>query len=129
MVPIYKYSAETARYENELTDYRESKRWNIKCKEAIEEAIRTHFDGMHLARMKDQIELLSNSLEHDDHLREVFCQKQGMGRGSRTNPPFDAIAVGNEKGTAANLNRVFAAAIEALQILIDGAIADPELAL
>lgn len=48
MVPIYKYSAETARYENELTDYRESKRWNIKCKEAIEEAIRTHFDGMHL---------------------------------------------------------------------------------
>ena len=48
MVPIYKYSAETARYENELTDYRESKRWNIKCKDAIEEAIRTHFDGMHL---------------------------------------------------------------------------------
>ena len=48
MVPIYKYSAETARYENELTDYRESKRCNIKCKEAIEEAIRTHFDGMHL---------------------------------------------------------------------------------
>ena len=44
MVPIYKYSAETARYENELTDYRESKRCNIKCKEAIEEAIRTHFD-------------------------------------------------------------------------------------
>ena len=48
MVPIYKYSAETARYENELTDYRESKKYNIRCKEAIEEAIRTHFDGMHL---------------------------------------------------------------------------------
>lgn len=48
MASIYKYSAETARDENELTDYRESKRCNIKCKEAIEEAIRTHFDGMHL---------------------------------------------------------------------------------
>lgn len=48
MVPIYRYSAETARYENELTDYRESKKYNIRCKEAIEEAIRTHFDGMHL---------------------------------------------------------------------------------
>lgn len=48
MVPIYKYSAETAKYENELTDYRESKKYNIKCKEVIEEAIKTHFDGMHL---------------------------------------------------------------------------------
>ena len=48
MVSIYRYLAETARDENELTDYRESKRYNIKCKEAIEEAIRTHFDGMHL---------------------------------------------------------------------------------
>lgn len=48
MVTLYKYSAENARDENELTDYRESKRCNIKCKEAIEEAIRTHFDGMHL---------------------------------------------------------------------------------
>ena len=48
MVSIYKYSAENARNENELTEYRESKRCNIKCKEAIEEAIRTHFDGMHL---------------------------------------------------------------------------------
>ena len=48
MVPIYKYSAETAKYENELTDYRESKKYNIKCKEAIEVAIKTHFDGMNL---------------------------------------------------------------------------------
>lgn len=45
---IYKYSWETAKYENELKEYQESKRENIKCKEAIEEAIRTHFDGMHL---------------------------------------------------------------------------------
>ena len=45
---IYKYSWETAKYENELKEYQESKKENIKCKEAIEEAIRTHFDGMHL---------------------------------------------------------------------------------
>lgn len=45
---IYKYSRETAKYENELREYQESKKENIKCKEAIEEAIRTHFDGMHL---------------------------------------------------------------------------------
>lgn len=45
---IYKYSWETAKYENELKEYQESKRENIKCREAIEEAIRTHFDGMHL---------------------------------------------------------------------------------
>lgn len=45
---IYKYSWETAKYENELKEYQESKRENIKCSEAIEEAICTHFDGMHL---------------------------------------------------------------------------------
>lgn len=48
MEPVYKYSAETARYEGELTDYRESKKDNIRCQEAIEEAIKTHFDGMYL---------------------------------------------------------------------------------
>lgn len=48
MEPIYKYSAETARREGEITEYRESKKYNIRCKEAIEEAIRTHFDGMYL---------------------------------------------------------------------------------
>lgn len=45
---VYPYSCEEARSQNQLSLWRESHRENIACKNAIEEAIRRNFDGMHL---------------------------------------------------------------------------------
>ena len=45
---LYLYSAKEARERNELSLWRESHRANIACREAIEDAIRRSFDGMHL---------------------------------------------------------------------------------
>ena len=45
---LYPYSAKEARERNELSLWRESHRSNIACRDAIEDAIRRSFDGMHL---------------------------------------------------------------------------------
>lgn len=47
--PIYPYSAAYAREHGETEAYRQSKKENISCRDAIEEVIRNRFDGMHLA--------------------------------------------------------------------------------
>ena len=47
-VYLYPYSAEEARRRDELSLWRASHRENIACKEAIEEAVRQHFNGSHL---------------------------------------------------------------------------------
>lgn len=45
---LYPCSAEEARRQNELSLWRASHQANIACKKAIEEAVRTHYDGTHL---------------------------------------------------------------------------------
>ena len=45
---LYPYSAKETRERNELSLWRESHRANIACRDAIEDAIRRSFDGMHL---------------------------------------------------------------------------------
>lgn len=45
---LYQGSASEARQYDELDRWRESHRHNVACKQAIEEAIRAGFDGMHL---------------------------------------------------------------------------------
>ena len=44
----YPYSSAEARDRNELPLWRESHKANIACRNAIEDAIRQNFDGMHL---------------------------------------------------------------------------------
>ena len=46
--PLYPYSAEEARRRGELSLWRASYLTNIDCKEAIEKAVRQHFDGSYL---------------------------------------------------------------------------------
>ena len=48
MIPLYPYSAAEARSRDELASWRESHRENIACRNAIQDSVRTHFDGMHL---------------------------------------------------------------------------------
>ena len=45
---LYRGSAQEAKSRDELSLWRESHRANIACREAIENTIRQHFDGMHL---------------------------------------------------------------------------------
>ena len=45
---LYPYSAEDARRRDELSLWRASRQANIACKEAIEEAVRTRYDGARL---------------------------------------------------------------------------------
>lgn len=47
--PIYPYSAAYAREHGETEEYRQSQKENISCRDAIEDVIRTRFDGIHLA--------------------------------------------------------------------------------
>ncbi len=48
--PIYRFPAACARENGELGQYHASRKLNRACKEAIESAIREHFDGMHLSK-------------------------------------------------------------------------------
>lgn len=46
--PLYEYSFNTARENDEVALWRDSLKANIACKEAIDRVIRENFDGMHL---------------------------------------------------------------------------------
>ena len=48
MLPVYPHTAAYAKEHGELEQYRTSNRANVQCKEAIEAALRKHFDGMRL---------------------------------------------------------------------------------
>ena len=47
--PLYPYSAEEAGKRGELPLWRASHHANVACRNAIEEAVRQHFDGSHLS--------------------------------------------------------------------------------
>lgn len=48
-VPVYRYDGSYAREHGELEQFRASLEENVACKDAIENAIREGFDGMHLS--------------------------------------------------------------------------------
>ena len=48
MIPLYRYSAETAKHGGELDDWRESRNENIRCRDFLDEQIAKRFDGMSL---------------------------------------------------------------------------------
>ena len=85
-LPVYREPASYARENDELSPYRVSRRENIACKEAIENSIRKHFDGMHLdpAAVKEVLEAFGRS-------RTLFVlavsvnEKDYDGRFSRSN--------------------------------------------
>ena len=48
MIPLYRYSAKTARHNGELDDWRESRNENIRCRDFLDKQIGEKFDGMSL---------------------------------------------------------------------------------
>lgn len=47
--PVYRYPLAYATEHGAADEYLDSRKLNIDCKKAVEEAIRSHFDGLHLA--------------------------------------------------------------------------------
>ncbi|WP_244324544.1 DUF3849 domain-containing protein [Sporofaciens musculi] len=47
--PLYTHTIAYAKEHGRIEDYRESRKLNLDCKKAVEDAIRENFDGMHLA--------------------------------------------------------------------------------
>lgn len=77
-ISLYRDSLEEAKRDQEMQIWRESYRENVRCARAIEEAVRHHFNGMHLAKdsPKDVIEMfgydrvfwvLANTLQYKDY--------------------------------------------------------------
>ena len=61
-IPLYPHTAAYALEHGELEQYRASLQANIACKNAIEAAIRQHFDGMHLNEAA-VTEVVANTLQ------------------------------------------------------------------
>lgn len=66
-IPVYRHSSSYARAHNELGLYRQSYQANSACKQAIGEAVRENFDGMHLRK-----QCLTQVLEKHDPSRVAF---------------------------------------------------------
>ena len=48
MIPLYRYSVETAKHDCELDAWRESRNENVRCKKFLDEQVAKNFDGFHL---------------------------------------------------------------------------------
>lgn len=83
---VYPYSAEEAKRLGQLTEWRESRKLNIACKNAIEQAIRRDFDGMYL-----KADCAKNVIAEFGHKRVTWVlantiqQKDWDGRFSHSN--------------------------------------------
>ena len=89
--PLYPHSAAYAKEHGELEQYRASNNVNLQCKEAIEAAVREHFDGMYLSHdaAKGVIEtygmdrvtlVLANTVQLQDWDGRLLPPQQGMGQ-------------------------------------------------
>lgn len=86
ITPLYKHNSEYAREHGELESYRSSMKANIACKEAIEAAIRGHFDGMHLDKAAVNEVIKAYGLERTCYVvANSVQQKAWDGRFSRDN--------------------------------------------
>ena len=84
--PLYPHTAAYAREHNELEAYRAFNRANYQCKEAIEGAIREHFDGMHLNGDAASEVIQAYGMERVMHVLANTVQLQDWdGRYSRRN--------------------------------------------
>ena len=86
MIPVYYENAAYARDHGEIEQYRASHRANIECRDAIETAIREHFDGWTLRRQAVQDVLAQHGAERVALVLAATVQiKSWDGRFSRDN--------------------------------------------
>ena len=90
--PLYPHSLAYAIEHGRAGDYRESKKLNLDCKNAIEDAVRKNFDGMHLAhdtakRVLEEygaervVFILANTVQRLEHDGRISARNKAWAKG------------------------------------------------
>ena len=107
-MPVYPYPGHHAAEHGELEQYRASRKANIACKQAIEQAITEHYADNHLGReaVKDVVEqfgfdrtlyVLANTVRHKDWDARISLNNKQW---AKTIPVYeDMDAWGNDRNT------------------------------
>lgn len=86
MIPLYKYSFETAKRDNEIQEFRESFQENIRCRDYLDNEVSERFDSFHLP-----VECLENTVKEFGFdrtmwvLANTILERKGDGRFNRDN--------------------------------------------
>ena len=120
-LPIYYHSGEYARENGELEKYRESRAASIGCRDAIQEAIKTHYHDNRL----DPAAVSEVADKYGFHrvlfvLANTVRQKDWDGRFSRSNKEWAATMFIPEDSDGFNGDRNLAFCVEAHPALVDG---------
>lgn len=119
MIPLYRYSAETAKHNGELDIWRESKKENIRCRDFLDEQIREKFDGMSLPD-----ECVENTVKEFGYDRTMWViantiqNRKGDGRFHRENTEWaKQLDIPNERNN-------YEFALKSHSCIVDGAADD-----
>lgn len=104
--PVYQHTLTYAMEHAAVDEYLDSRKLNIDCKRAVEEAIRTHFDGLHLA--EDVVEPVLEEYGQERLAFVLACTVQNKaedGRFSRETKAWaEGISVPENVSRGRNLN-------------------------
>ena len=119
MIPLYRYSAETAKHDVELDTWRESKKENIRCRDFLDEQIGEKFDGMHLPN-----ECVENTVKEFGYDRTMWViantiqERKGDGRFHSRNTEWA------KRFNIPDAHRKYEFALNSHSCLVDGAADD-----
>lgn len=104
--PVYRHTLDYAVEHAAADEYLDSRKLNIDCKKAVEEAIRTHFDGLHLA--EDVVEPVLEEYGQERLAFVLACTVQNNakdGRFSRKTKAWaEGISIPENVGRGRDLN-------------------------
>lgn len=119
MIPLYRYSAETAKRDGELDTWRESKKENIRCRDFLDEQIAKRFDGLTLPS-----DCVKNTVKEFGYDRTMWViantiqNRKGDGRFHRENTEWA------KKFNIPDPNRSYEFAMNSHSCLVDGVASD-----
>lgn len=118
--PVYRHTLAYATEHGAADEYLDSRKLNIDCKRAVEEAIRSHFDGMHIAH-----DVVDGVLEEYGPERLSFVlactvqYKENDGRFSRDTKEWaKSIPISENMGRGTDLNYDYV--VESHPAVLDG---------
>lgn len=121
--PVYRHTLDYAVEHAAADEYLDSRKLNIDCKKAVEEAIRTHFDGLHLA--EDVVEPMLEEYGQERLAFVLACTVQNNakdGRFSRETKAWaEGISVPENIGRGRDLNLDYV--VDSHPAVLDGFIA------
>lgn len=119
-LPVYRHTLAYAAEHGAADEYLDSRKLNIDCKRAVEGAIRSHFDGMHLAH-----DVVDGVLEEYGPERLAFVlactvqYKESDGRFSRDTKEWaESIPIPENMGRGTDLNHDYV--VESHPAVLDG---------